>query len=132
MYYVQWSQDLFTIAAQLKYLLDRFGVGIVVLNQVTAIASAVIDKGEKGRGIDRKLVVVPALGLTWSNCVNHRYVLSRVEEQVRNSLREGKDGSNLNTATRFVRKIRVYSSPRFSTNMEARFRAKAHRTISAR
>merc|ERR1712150_397727 len=120
MYYVQRSQDLFTIAAQLKYLSDRFSVAIAVLNQVTATASAAIDNGEKRKGIDRKLVVVPALGLTWSNCVNHRYILSRVKERVDNCPREGEDG-NLDTVTRFVRKIRVYSSPRFSTTMEARF-----------
>lgn len=118
MYYAQRSQDLFTIAAQLKYISDRFGVGIVVLNQVTATNSMPMAGRRIGSG---GLVLVPALGLTWSNCVNHRYILSRVEEQL-NRGSEGEQGDNGGSSvTKFVRKIRVYCSPRFSTTTEAKF-----------
>jgi len=130
MYYAQRSQDLFTIAAQLKYISDHFGVGIVVLNQVTATNSTTIHKRRYGRGIGAgayagggRLMIVPALGLTWSNCVNHRYILSRVEEQIDRGAREEQQHEDIsNRVTRFVRKIRVYCSPRFSTAMEASFR----------
>jgi len=130
MYYAKRSQDLFTIAAQLKYISDQFGVAVVVLNQVTATSSKITMNGGRDTfaPIAGKLSLVPALGLTWSNCVNHRYILTRTEEQRdATTARMGTHqddaiSSGGGGATKFVRKIRIYSSPRFSTTMEARFR----------
>jgi len=130
MYYAKRSQDLFTIAAQLKYISDQFGVAVVVLNQVTATTSKITMNGGRDAfaPIAAKLSLVPALGLTWSNCVNHRYILTRMEEQRDATVarmgthQDDTISSSGGGATKFVRKIRVYSSPRFSTTMEARFR----------
>jgi len=114
-YYTRRSQDLFSIAAKLKYISDRFNVGVVVLNQVTTVLT---NNSATGR-------VIPALGLAWSNCVNNRFMLSRGEEEDlmhRILSSDGRGVTNNNSRIRFTRKIRVYCSSRFSTTMEARFK----------
>lgn len=63
-YYAQRSETFFDIASKLKYISDVYGTHVIVVNQVTG----------KGNGKH-----VPSLGLSWSHCVNERYLLSRTE-----------------------------------------------------
>eukprot|EP00557_Chaetoceros_sp_GSL56_P012898 CAMPEP_0176482724 /NCGR_PEP_ID=MMETSP0200_2-20121128/3529_1 /TAXON_ID=947934 /ORGANISM="Chaetoceros sp., Strain GSL56" /LENGTH=381 /DNA_ID=CAMNT_0017879061 /DNA_START=16 /DNA_END=1161 /DNA_ORIENTATION=- len=65
-FYSNRSRDLFYISSQLKKISKQYGVNIVVVNQVTMNGS--------GRN-------VPCLGLSWSYCVNERYMLTRVENE---------------------------------------------------
>uniref|UniRef100_A0A7S1FQ87 RecA family profile 1 domain-containing protein n=1 Tax=Corethron hystrix TaxID=216773 RepID=A0A7S1FQ87_9STRA len=62
------SGKLFAATAQIKKLSQRHGAPVVMINQVTA------DFKGAGAGVDG---VIPALGLSWSNCINSRIMLSR-------------------------------------------------------
>eukprot|EP01083_Nonionella_stella_P200989 735550_1 len=109
---------LFQIAASLKKLSDAFGVHILIINQVTS----------KGEG-----KVVPSLGLSWSHCVNDRYLLKRAEGVVATCARNGYGNGNGNSSvhastsaivrgsgTRFVRKIELLTSSRWKEGCHAR------------
>ncbi len=62
-YYIQRSTQFFQIATQLKKLSLQHNLHILVVNHVTySIANETI---------------IPSLGLSWSNCINTRYLLSR-------------------------------------------------------
>jgi RecA/RadA recombinase len=61
------SYLLFDLAAVLKELSDRYQVPILVINQVTA------DFVSTGRSNNS----LPALGLSWANCVNAAYIIRR-------------------------------------------------------
>jgi len=58
------------IATQLKYLSDKYSVAMLVINQVSDVVddSHVVNFGARH---------IPALGLTWSNCVNTRIMITR-------------------------------------------------------
>ena len=80
------TQQLFALAARLKYLSDRFNVAVVVTNQVTdrpldALGLIGAPAYELGpcRLADGNSVRVPALGMSWSHCVNTRLILTRHE-----------------------------------------------------
>jgi hypothetical protein len=62
----QRSETLFRVASILKKLSAQYNVPVVVVNQVTASFSA-------------KNAVLPALGLSWQNCVNTSHILARTE-----------------------------------------------------
>ena len=96
-FYVQRSETLFLIASKLKYISDKYGVHVVVVNQVT------------GKGGDH---VIPSLGLSWSHCVNDRYLLSRKEC--------GKNGSECGI-TKFERSIRVLASSSKRHDLQEKF-----------
>lgn len=69
--YTQRSEEMFQTATQLKKISDIYNVPIVVTNQVTSsYSSSPLERGG----------AIPALGLSWSNCVNTRYVLTRKEK----------------------------------------------------
>lgn len=93
-FYLQRSGVLFNTASKLKSISNTFGVNVLVLNQVTT----------KGLG-----KMVPSLGLSWSNCVNDRYFLSREEI------------SSSNGSMKFSRKVSVMNSSRWSENVEHAF-----------
>ena len=90
-YYTHRSKDLFYISSRLKYISDQFGIQIVVINQVTV----------NGKGIQ-----VPSLGLSWSCCVNDRYMLLRREMG-----QDFKDNTTRVTRTKcYERRIHLLSS----------------------
>lgn len=87
----------FKISSKLKAQARRFGLAVVVINQV-------VDSVESSEGVRignaRCLYssgrrVCAALGLSWANCVNTRLFLSRAEENVGEE-----DGDVLHTRTR--------------------------------
>jgi len=66
------STMLFGLASRLKWLSDRFHVPIVVVNQITnKIGNPSVT------GITQPSQIIPALGLSWAQCVNRSYILSR-------------------------------------------------------
>ncbi|KAI3801636.1 hypothetical protein L1987_29745 [Smallanthus sonchifolius] len=90
------SSLFFKISSVLKSHAKRFGIAVVVTNQVVDL----FDGNEEGSGVrvgnlewlytsGRR--VCPALGLSWANCVNSRVFLSRREvvEGVENQLPDG-------------------------------------------
>ena len=90
------SQDFLSIAAQLKQLSSTFHVPVVVINQVSDFFAGADGNGGEALSIDQVKHsylhhwsmmssgrrVVPALGLTWANCVNTRIFLTRRHEFV--------------------------------------------------
>ncbi|KAL3532815.1 hypothetical protein ACH5RR_006336 [Cinchona calisaya] len=91
------SSLFFKISSKLKAQARRFGLAVVVTNQVTDI----VDSSDGVRvGNSRCLYssgrrVAAALGLSWANCVNTRLFLSRNEENVGED-----DGDFVRTRTR--------------------------------
>ena len=71
-FFARRSEILFGLSAQLRRLGDQYGVAFVVANQVTAAGGG----GPSGGG---NATPIPALGLSWSNCVNARFALRRSE-----------------------------------------------------
>jgi len=76
-FYQRRSQVLFTISAQLKYLSDKYNVSIVVINQV----SNIIPQSDSLSCLPnyKGMMIKPSLGLSWSHCVNDRYIITRFE-----------------------------------------------------
>lgn len=108
-YYAQRSEVLFLISSKLKYISDRYGVNVVVVNQVTG----------KGGG-----QVVPSMGLSWSHCVNDRFLLSRRETRGIGSGDGNGCGGNTG-AMKFDRKIHILASSRWRENLQDEFRIQA-------
>ncbi|XP_059461073.1 DNA repair protein XRCC3 homolog [Corylus avellana] len=78
------SSLFFKISGKLKLLAKRFGLAVVVTNQVVDL---IVPEGINGMRIGNLAClyssgrrVCPALGLAWANCVNSRLFLSRNEE----------------------------------------------------
>ncbi|KAI4335423.1 hypothetical protein L6164_014068 [Bauhinia variegata] len=79
------SSLFFKISGKLKWLAKRFGLAVVVTNQVVDVIGA--NEGINGLRIGNLAYlyssgrrVCPALGLGWASCVNSRLFLSRNEE----------------------------------------------------
>jgi hypothetical protein len=66
------SRTMFHMANCMRILSDQYGVVFVVTNQVTAD----FDPRSNGNGNALR----PALGLSWSHCINQRYVVPRASE----------------------------------------------------
>ncbi|KAI2501017.1 Rad51 [Fragilaria crotonensis] len=98
---VERSGCLFSIAAQIKKLSGHHRVPFVIINQVTT------DFKSSGNSN------IPALGLSWANCVNVSYFLSRDENSPRLVLRERKDAAlgRDTSSFKFQRRIRIGLSP---------------------
>ena len=77
-FFARRSEVLFGLSAQLRKLGDQYGVAFVVANQVTA-AGAGAGGGGGGPPSGGGNATIPALGLSWSNCVNARFALRRSE-----------------------------------------------------
>ena len=60
----QRSSTLFRIAAQLKFLSERYNIPILVINQVSHNLQT--------------NTIVPALGLSWASCVNASYQIAKL------------------------------------------------------
>lgn len=79
-FFARRSEILFGLSAQLRKLGDQYGVAFVVANQVTAAgAGAGGGGGGGGPPSGGGNATIPALGLSWSNCVNARFALRRSE-----------------------------------------------------
>jgi RecA/RadA recombinase len=72
------SATLFSLAAILKQFSDKYHIPIVVLNQVTARISNQ-PSASSSSSFSSSSAVLPALGLSWANCVNTSYILTRQE-----------------------------------------------------
>ncbi|KAL4146295.1 hypothetical protein KRP22_013965 [Phytophthora ramorum] len=69
------SRTMFHLANCMRILSDQYGVVFVVTNQVTSDFDA-----RSGNALR------PALGLSWSHCVNQRLMITRVKDSTRRSL----------------------------------------------
>ena len=79
------SSLFFKISGKLKSLAERFGLAVVVTNQVVDVMEQteglnVLRIGNLGSLYSSGRRVCAALGLAWANCVNSRLFLSRNEE----------------------------------------------------
>ncbi|XP_059630904.1 DNA repair protein XRCC3 homolog [Cornus florida] len=82
------SSLFFKISGKLKSQAKRFGLAVVLTNQVVDLVVSPegmneLKVGNLGCLYSSGRRVCPALGLSWSNCVNSRLFLSRNEEKVR-------------------------------------------------
>nr|XP_033512733.1 DNA repair protein XRCC3 homolog isoform X2 [Nicotiana tomentosiformis] len=80
----QRSGLFFKISSKLKEQARRFGLAVVVINQVVDVIddSDVLRIGNSTCLYTSERKVCAALGLSWANCVNTRLFLSRNEERV--------------------------------------------------
>ncbi|KAG5559654.1 hypothetical protein RHGRI_009248 [Rhododendron griersonianum] len=110
------SSLFFKISSKLKSLANRFGLAVVVTNQVVDFVGP--DEGLNGLRVGNLGClyssgrrVCPALGLSWANCVNSRLFLSRDEEVLNEekSLVDVSDDEYVQRRTR--RQIRVIFAP---------------------
>ncbi|CAA2991720.1 DNA repair XRCC3 homolog [Olea europaea subsp. europaea] len=78
------SSMFFKIASKLKSQAQKFGLAVVVTNQVVDVieSSGNLRIGNSGFLFSSGRRVCPALGLSWANCVNIRLFLWREEERV--------------------------------------------------
>lgn len=110
------SSLFFKISSKLKFQAHRFGVAVVVTNQVVDFVGS--SQGLDGLRVGNLVClsssgrrVCPALGLSWANCVNSRLFLSRDEEIV------GQENGGVDVAgddcapRRTKRQIRVVFAP---------------------
>ncbi|CEG47891.1 dna repair protein xrcc3 [Plasmopara halstedii] len=67
------SRTMFHMVNCMRILSDQYGVVFVVSNQVTGDFDPFSDRNE----------MRPALGLSWSHCINQRLMITRVEESTR-------------------------------------------------
>jgi hypothetical protein len=75
------SATMFSLAAILKQFSEKYHIPIVVLNQVTARISNSNQpsSASTSSSFSSSSAVLPALGLSWANCVNTSYILTRQE-----------------------------------------------------
>ncbi|OIT19881.1 PREDICTED: DNA repair protein XRCC3 homolog [Nicotiana attenuata] len=101
----QRSGLFFKISSKLKEQARRFGLAVVVINQVVDVIddSDSLRIGSSTCLYTSQRKVSAALGLSWANCVNTRLFLSRNEERVADE--------DCFTATRTRRFIRVVFAP---------------------
>ncbi|KAG6490721.1 DNA repair protein XRCC3 homolog isoform X1 [Zingiber officinale] len=95
----------FKIAAKLKEQARRFGLVVVVTNQVVDVVGSEDGPGRLRVGNYAYLCssgrqVCPALGISWANCVNTRLFLSRKDMIVEN-----------NASSRTTRRMQVVFAP---------------------
>ncbi|KAL2465770.1 DNA repair protein XRCC3-like protein [Abeliophyllum distichum] len=97
------SSMFFKIASKLKSQAQKFGLAVVVTNQVMDVieSSGNLRIGNSGVLCSSGRRVCPALGLSWANCVNIRLFLWREEERVDE---EGGDIRSMLTK-RFIRVV---------------------------
>lgn len=108
----------FKISGKLRGLASKFGVAVVVTNQVVDSMESsdgmnCLRVGNLGRLFSSGRQVSPALGLSWANCVNSRIFLSREEVVVREEGSLGKVdmGGDEVVKTRMKRQLHVVFSP---------------------
>jgi len=75
-FFARRSEVLFGVSSQLRRLSDEYGVAFVMANQAT---STVARRAGSGGSSSTSSNTIPALGMSWSNCINSRFVLRRYE-----------------------------------------------------
>jgi DNA-repair protein XRCC3 len=132
---VKRSKMLWRQANQLQLLSDSFNVPFVVVNQVSDYFNSDsrinYSSGSTTSSYQRhgSTKVIPALGLTWSNCINVRVLLERTKETVSfSSASNNKTTNNNNNKTSkrqkisekgteaVVRKLHVILAPHLPNN----------------
>lgn len=92
------SESLFKLSSHLKNLASKYDICVLIVNQV----SAVINDGIEG--MFKRDNVVPALGLSWSHCIDMRIMISKTMRK----------DDNVGT----IRKMNVIFSPYCDNNFE--------------
>lgn len=117
-YYAKRSEKLFTISSQLKSLSDIYNVHILIVNQVTAsIEQQYIPTSSHNRTMVEKGSTKPSLGLSWSYCVNDRYIISKSTATT----------TSTSHGTKCVRTLELYTSSMFSAHEKrAKFTIQPH------
>ncbi|KAF1002325.1 DNA repair protein XRCC3 homolog [Apium graveolens] len=87
----------FKISSTLKFVAKKYGVAVLVTNQVVDVMRSGDLNGLRIGNYDSLYSsgrrVCPALGISWANCVNSRLFLSMNEEVVGNVAGEGDDNT---------------------------------------
>ncbi len=135
------AKIIFAMAKQMKTLSDKFKLPFVVTNQVTADFQAGqagqggVEGGMEGGGVQ------PALGLSWSNCVHSRYLLTRRDRNnawpvsslppslppsaattmAETGERNGSSSSSSSSTSQWVRQMRLLLSPSLPPNLSCQF-----------
>ncbi|KAM7472792.1 hypothetical protein LguiA_010975 [Lonicera macranthoides] len=106
----------FKISGKLKALAKRFGLAIVITNQVVDLVGS--SEGINGMRIGNLSAlyssgrrVCPALGLSWANCVNSRLFLSRNEVIIGEDNGLGDVGTGDFVSRQTKRELHVVFSP---------------------
>lgn len=110
------SSLFFKISGKLKLQAKRFGLAVVVTNQVVDLVGSAdgtngLRVGNLGSLYSSGRLVCPALGLSWSNCVNSRLFLTRNEEIVGEETGLVDVGTGDFTTTQTRRHMRVVFAP---------------------
>ncbi|CAF2121244.1 unnamed protein product [Brassica napus] len=99
----------FKISGKLKQLANKFGLAVVITNQVTDFVES--SDGLSGLRIGNLRClyssgrrVVPALGLAWANCVNSRVFISRSDDSICQERREDDERSGSSYVSRRARR----------------------------
>ncbi len=74
---------MFNHAHQLKFLSDHYKVGVIVVNQVSDYFYEHMGESFSLNSLSNEKKVIPALGLSWSNCVNMRILLKKTNRMYR-------------------------------------------------
>ena len=104
------SSLFFKISGELKSLANRFGLAVVVTNQVGDLIG--VNEGlnlPSLYSMGRR--VCPALGLAWANCVNSRLFLSRDEEIVAAEIGYVSEDAHVYHRSKTRRRISVVFAP---------------------
>jgi hypothetical protein len=124
---------VFSFAKQLKWLSDTFKIGILVVNQVSLFGQhvyfmrlincffcfQVTAAGLSGSLSDVMTSSVhsssiPALGLTWSTCISHRYAVTKTSFSVHRDT-DG-DEENRSVVSPQKRILEIVFSPLYASN----------------
>lgn len=104
------SSFFFKISGRLRALAEKFGLAVVITNQVVDFVGT--NEGVNGLRIGNLGClytsgrrVCPALGLAWANCVNTRLFISRSEEVL------GEEDGGSSVCVRSRRHIHVVFAP---------------------
>ncbi|XP_010483255.1 PREDICTED: DNA repair protein XRCC3 homolog isoform X1 [Camelina sativa] len=110
------SSMFFKLSGKLKQLANKFGLAVVITNQVTDLVET--SDGLSGLRIGNLRFlcssgrrVVPALGLAWSNCVNSRFFISRSDETIWKERSENDESGSSYVSRRAQRRFDIVFSP---------------------
>ncbi|CAN7089179.1 unnamed protein product [Brassica rapa subsp. narinosa] len=108
----------FKISGKLKQLANKFGLAVVITNQVTDFveSSDGLRIGNLRCLYSSGRRVVPALGLAWANCVNSRVFIARSDDTI---CQEGRDDDERSGSSYVSRRARRRLDIIFSPHLRA-------------
>ncbi len=127
------AKMIFAMAKQMKKLSHEFHVPFVATNQVTAdfsasssfAATGLLPTTMPGGNNNNHSGVQPALGLSWSNCVHTRFLLTRQDGYTNASYLPPTDAAgtstSISTSSQWVRQMRLLLSPSLPSDLACRF-----------